>query len=265
MVVERRERMRICPCIDTLYKGAELRDALREIRECGFWGFEFWSAENWDMGEMAELKEALGLQLVNFNCELVSLTDERQRGRFLKSLESAVELGKRLGGNRITVLSGDDTGAPRNVQHASIVAGLKEAAPMLEEEGFMVVLEASNRRVNRPDNYLTSADETFEILDEVGSPSVKMLYDIYHQQISEGDLLARILPNLEKIGHFHAAGVPGRQELHKSEIHYGYVLQKIRDAGYSRWVGLEYFPSVPVRDGLGMVRMLLEQGGQKDD
>ena len=80
---------------------------------------------------MAELKEALGMQLVNFNCELVSLTDERQRGRFLKSLESAVELGKRLGGNRITVLSGDDTGAPRSVQHASIVAGLKEAAPMV--------------------------------------------------------------------------------------------------------------------------------------
>ena len=250
--------MRISPCIDTLYKGAKLRDALREIRECGCQGYEFWSAENWDMGEMAELKEEFGLQLVNFNSELVSLTDAGQRGRFLESLGSAVALGKRLGGNRITVLSGDDTGEPRGVQHASVVAGLKEAAPMLEEEGFMVVLEASNRRVNRPNNYLTSADETFEIMEEVGSPSVKMLYDIYHQQISEGDLLARILPNLEKIGHFHAAGVPNRRELHKSEINYRFLLQEIRNAGCTCWVGLEYFPSMPVRESLQKALDLLE-------
>ena len=94
----------------------------------------------------AEQKEAFGLQLANFNCEPASLADEGQRLLFLKNLEAAVALGKRLGGSRITVLSGDDTGEARGAQHASIVAGLREAAPMLEEEGFMVVLEASNRR-----------------------------------------------------------------------------------------------------------------------
>ncbi|MFG6330917.1 MAG: TIM barrel protein [Lachnospiraceae bacterium] len=251
--------MRISPCIDTLYKGAELTHALREIKECGFQGYEFWSAHNWDMGEMAEQKEAFGLQLANFNCEPASLADEGQRLLFLKNLEAAVALGKRLGGSRITVLSGDDTGEARGAQHASIVAGLREAAPMLEEEGFMVVLEASNRRVNRPNNYLTSADEAFEIIEEVGSPSVRMLYDIYHQQISEGDLLARILPNLEKIGHFHAAGVPNRHELDQCEINYRFLLQKIRSAGCTCWVGLEYFPSVPVKESLIRTMRYLEQ------
>lgn len=249
--------MLISPCIDTLYKNVCLDTALREIRECGYQGFEFWSLRNWDMGEMAELKEELGLELVNFNIEPASLADARQRSLFIDNLAHAVALGKKLKGKRIAVLSGDDTGETRKMQHDSIVAGLKEAAPMLEEEGFTVVLEASNRRVNRPNNYLTEADEAFEIICEVGSPSVRMLYDIYHQQISEGDLLARMIPNIEKIGHFHAAGVPNRHELHLCEINYDFIFQKIQKAEYPYWVGLEYYPSLPVKEGLLMVAAYL--------
>lgn len=249
--------MRISPCIDTLYKNVCLDTALREIKACGYKGFEFWSCSNWDMGEMAELQEELGLELVNFNSEPASLADSRQRSLFIANLENAVAQGKKLNGKRITVLSGDDTGEERRIQHASIVAGLKEAAPMLEEEGFTVVLEASNRRVNRPNNYLTAADEAFEIIREVGSPAVKMLYDIYHQQISEGDLLARMIPNIEKIGHFHAAGVPNRHELHLCEINYDFIFKEIGKTGYPYWVGLEYFPSLPVKEGLMMVAKYL--------
>lgn len=249
--------MRISPCIDTLYKNVCLDTALREIKACGYSGFEFWSCSGWDMGEMAELQEELGLELVNFNMEPASLADSRQRALFLSNLESAVSAGKKLNGKRITVLSGDDTGEARKIQHDSIVEGLREAVPMLEEEGVTVVMEASNRRVNRPNNYLTAADEAFEIIDEVGSPSVRMLYDIYHQQISEGDLLARMIPNIEKIGHFHAAGVPNRHELHLCEINYDFIFKKIAKTGYPYWVGLEYFPSLPVKEGLMMVAKYL--------
>lgn len=251
--------MKISPCIDTIYKGADLGRALREINMCGYSGFEFWSVDNWDMGAMMEYQDELGLEVANFNNEIISLTDSRERSRFLKELEKTVKWSKKLGCKHITVLSGDDTGEPRKRQRESMIAGLREAAAVVEPEGITIVMEASNRRVNRPNNYLTAADEAFDIIHEVGSAQVKMLYDIYHQQISEGDLLSRILPNIRDIGHFHAAGVPGRHELHLCEINYAYVLRQISGTGYQEWVGLEYFPRMKPEESLKSVIKYLEQ------
>ena len=85
-----------------------------------------------------------------------------------------------------------------------------------------------------------------------------MLYDIYHQLISEGDLLSRIIPNIEKIGHFHAAGVPNRHELDECEINYDFVLRRIAETSYDQWVGLEYFPAREPYDGLNRLKAYFE-------
>lgn len=249
--------MKLCPCIDMLYKGYDLKEALLCIKEAGFQGFECWDYNDWGLSRLAEAAEELKLQITNIGPDFASLADAKQRKQFVKEIEKALEAGKRLSAGCLTVLSGDDTGENRTCQHASIVAGLREAAPIAESAGITIVLEASNRRVNRPDNYLTSSDETFEIIDEVGSPFVKMLYDIYHQQISEGDLLSRIIPNIDKIGHFHAAGVPYRHELHLSEINYDFLFQEIQKADYQNWIGLEYQPALPVEDGIERLKKYL--------
>jgi len=242
--------MKISPCIDTVYKGVPLAQALEELSALGYRYFEFWHTGDHDLVEMKGLMEKYGLSLVNFDADEVPLSAPEERENFIRAMERAFQAAELLNAGHITVLSGNDTGAPRRLQHDSLVAGLKAVAPEAERRGVTIVLEASNRRVNRPNNYLTSADEAFQIIDEVGSPQVKMLYDVYHQQISEGDLLSRILPNLQKIGHFHAAGVPDRHELDACEINYDYVLRRIAQAGYDRWVGLEYFPARPPAEGL---------------
>lgn len=242
--------MKICPCIDTVYRGHPLEGALAEIKELGYAGFEFWRFADYDIPEMRRLKDAYGLEVVNLNAPEVSLVDAELRPEFLKQLKTAVAVAKELDCGRITLLSGSDTGKSRPQQRKAMVDTLREAAPLAEEAGVTLVLEASNRRVNRPNNFLTSADEAFEVMERVGSGHVKMLYDIYHQQISEGDLLARILPNLDKIGHFHAAGVPGRHELDQCEINYDYLLRQIAQAGYDGWIGLEYFPTKAPAEGL---------------
>ena len=246
--------MKICPCIDTVFKGVEPEKALRRIRELGYRGFEFWHAEGRDLLQLRRLMDMYGLSLVNFDAQEVPLTQPGQRGAFLEAMALAFEQAEMLGSECITVLSGDDTGEARQLQHRSIVEGLKSVADEAERRGVTIILEASNRRVNRPNNYLTGADEAFGIIDEVGSTHVKMLYDIYHQQISEGDLLSRILPNIGKIGHFHAAGVPRRHELDECEINYDFVLRSIAESSYTRWVGLEYFPKRDAADGLGKLR-----------
>ena len=90
--------------------------------------------------------------------------------------------------------------------------------------------------------YLRTSDEGFAIIREVGSPAVRLLFDVYHQQITEGDILSHILPNIGLIAHFHGAGVPGRHEMTSGELDYASIFAAIDGAGYDRHFGLEYFP-----------------------
>ena len=121
--------------------------------------------------------------------------------------------------------------------------GLREVAPLLEKAELTLVIEPLNERVNHPGYYLVQSDEAFQIIDEVNSDNIKVVFDIYHQQISEGDLIENIRSNIDKIGHFHAAGNPGRHELQKGEIAYPYIFEQIRKAGFAGYVGLEYWPT----------------------
>jgi hydroxypyruvate isomerase len=90
-------------------------------------------------------------------------------------------------------------------------------------------------------------------VDQVGSPNVKLLYDIYHQQITEGNLIATITANIDKISHFHVADVPGRHEPGSGEINYKNVFKSISEAGYDGFVGLEFWPECPDDDALKML------------
>jgi hydroxypyruvate isomerase len=90
--------------------------------------------------------------------------------------------------------------------------------------------------------FLIRSDEAFGIVDEVASPNVKVIFDIYHQQISEGHLIKNIVANIDKIGHFHAAGNPGRNELQKGEINYPEIFKAISETSFEGYVGLEYWP-----------------------
>jgi hydroxypyruvate isomerase len=86
------------------------------------------------------------------------------------------------------------------------------------------------------------SEEAVRFVDAVDSPRVKVVFDIYHQQVSEGHVIANLTANIEKIGHFHAAGNPGRHELTRGELHYPSIFEAIRHTDYDGYVGLEYWP-----------------------
>jgi hydroxypyruvate isomerase len=131
-----------------------------------------------------------------------------------------------------------------------LVDGLKEAAPLLESGEITLVIEPLNELVDHPGYYLVRSDEAFEIVGKVGSDRVKVVYDIYHQQISEGQLIANITSNIDKIAHFHAAGNPGRHELPRGELDYRSIFAAIAQTDYDGYVGLEYWPVDPPLSGL---------------
>ena len=145
----------------------------------------------------------------------------------------------------------------RASQHASVVEGLKRAHQLCAANGITMILEVINTLAaveplnptgnNHADYYLDRTAEAFEIVREVGGPFLKILYDMYHVQIMEGNLIETIRRHIGDIGHFHVGDVPGRHEPGTGEIHYANVFRAIRETGFQDYAAMEY---VPAKDAL---------------
>jgi hydroxypyruvate isomerase len=112
--------------------------------------------------------------------------------------------------------------------------------------------------VDHPGYFLNHSSLGFELVRQVGSPSLQLLYDIYHMQVMEGNLIPTLTGNLDVIGHVHVADTPGRNQPGTGEINYPVVLGKLREAGYQGYVGFEFSPTVPSTEAAARARALVE-------
>jgi len=221
----------------------ERTEQIAAVGEAGLPACEFPHCSPQDVDAIIAAKEQAGVAIAAFAIAAeqgildVSLAEE-----FVRCTQEAVEVAHRLEVKVLICGPGEeDTSRPRSEQHAAVVACLQAAAPVAEAAGITLALEPVNVIVDHPGQYLSESAEAFEILDEVGSPNVKLLYDIYHQQVTEGNLIATITSHIDQIAHFHLADVPGRHEPGTGEINWENVLGAIDEAGYEGYVGLEYF------------------------
>ena len=165
---------------------------------------------------------------------------EDSRQPFIEALKETIRAAKVMGVPNIIATTGNErTDVCREKQHEIVVETLKQMAPYANEAGVMIVLEPLNVLVNHPGHFLVTSKEGFEMIREVDSPSCRLLFDIYHQQVSEGNLIANIREGIDLIGHFHIADNPGRMEPGTGEINYEKVFQAIQETGYSRWLAFE--------------------------
>lgn len=151
---------------------------------------------------------------------------------------------------------GQDTGEARAYQHEAIVETLRQAKPILEDSGVTVMLEPLNTYVDHAGYYLWSSLEGFEIIREVDHPLVKIVYDIYHQQVMEGNIITNITNNLDCIAHLHSAGHPGRHELQYGENNYNVIFDAVDKSGYTGACGLEYRPILDPVESLKEVKRI---------
>ena len=159
---------------------------------------------------------------------------------FVDAVKETLEVCKRLGCKSIIVTTGNERAdVSRDVQKANVIKALKKGAEIVRGSGVKLVLEPLNILVDHKGYFLVTTDEAVEILDAVGSDDVLLLFDIYHQQISEGNLINNIKNNILYIGHMHVADVPGRKEPGTGEINYANVFKAIENAGYEYFVTYE--------------------------
>ena len=232
-------------CIDMIMTGIPFLDRMEAVKRLGYPAFEFWEWKNKDVAAILRKKNDLGLEIATMmGSGWKHMNTQEARKTFVTEIQASLTTAKRLGAKTLIVTTGfEDKHLTRAEQHANYVAALKAAAPFAEQAQVPLVLEPLNTKVDHPGYYLQTAREGFEILDEVGSPAVKMLFDIYHHQIMEGNVIQDITKNVSKIAHFHVADVPGRHEPGTGEINYANVFRAIAASGYSGFVGLEFKPS----------------------
>lgn len=244
-------KMKPSVCIDAVFEGVATEEAIRQVAALGCGAIEFWCWWEKDIAQINALCAELGLSVAACCTKFVSLVQPEKRDEYLAGLEESIAAAKRLGCRTLISQVGDFIpGQDRASQHQSLVDGLKESAKLLEGSGVTLAIEPLNELVDHAGYYLVRSDETFQIIDEVGSSSVKVTFDIYHQQISEGHLVHNIGTHIDKIAHFHAAGNPGRNELDSGEIHYPEIVRALKATNYDGYFGLEYWPKRPAAEGL---------------
>ena len=171
------------------------------------------------------------------------LNDKSMHAKFIEDFKANIKAAAEYKWPNVICMAGDRKGIGDDEGMDNCHAILEEAVKIAEDSGVTICMELLNSRVNHPGYMCDKSAWGFELCRRVNSPRFKMLYDIYHMQIMEGDLIATIRKNIDWIGHFHTAGVPGRHELDEDqEIYYPAVMRAIAETGYSGYVAHEYSP-----------------------
>lgn len=241
--------------------GNDLVDQLKFMYDRGFRALEDNRMKNRsvdDQNRIAKTMEKLGMKMGVFVAHQIywkepglASGDENKREEFLTQVKESVEVAKRINAKWMTVVPGQvDLRQDMGYQTANVVESLRRACDILEPHGLVMVLEPLNF-FNHPGLFLTKIGQAYDICRSVDSPSCKILFDIYHQQIQEGNLIPNINKAWSEIGYFQCGDNPGRKEPTTGEINYYNVFKHIyeKEGGRNMIVGMEHGNSMKGGDG----------------
>jgi hydroxypyruvate isomerase len=241
------------------HAGDNLIDQLKFMADQGFTALEDNGMPNRSPEEQEQIGKALadlgmtmGVFVATGDFRNVTFASDQQevREKLLQDMQRAVEISKRVNAKWCTVVPGRyDERLEWDYQTVNVIDNLKRCAEIVEPAGLIMVLEPLNPWKDHPGLFLTKIPQTFMICKAVASPSCKILFDIYHQQITEGNLI----PNMERawseIAYFQVGDNPGRKEPTTGEINYKNVFKYIHGKGFDGIVGMEHGNSQPGKEG----------------
>lgn len=242
---------------DVFWEDLALEKRIPKIAECGYRYMETWLG-----GDAGQLK-TIGRIGKDNNVELVSIvmnfsTDDAVApirrdclDAFLARIDEYSDNALAAGCRQGIVTAGQSVGGKNyQEQRAALVDAMRKAGTLAAAKGFRLNLEMLNTEVDHAGYFLSSPQDGVAIVKEVGLDNVKTLYDIYHMGIMTGNQTVFIRENIDWIGHFHSAGIPGRHELYNGETNYPFILDAIEKSGYRGYFGLEYLPLLESSESL---------------
>lgn len=220
-------------------------EKIKVAAEMGFPAIEFWPYDNKPIAEAAKLLKDLNVAVSQFTAwgfgtKLNNPASDHED--FAQAIAESCDVADTIDCSLFTVVIGNDIpGVTKEEMHAAAVRGLKKVAGLCESRGKTIIIEPMNPR-NHPNHCLYGSHDAIAICQAVGSPAVKINWDLYHMQIVEGDLCMRMREGFEYIGYLQLADNPGRHEPGTGEVNYTRVFQEIKSLGYKGFVGLECTP-----------------------
>ncbi len=249
----------------TVFQKLPFEHRLEKVAEAGYKYVELvgeyqkWSED--DFRKANAKRRELGISFDTTAGLAHGVGDPNQRDAFLADLRKELPIMEKIECPAIIVMSGDVVdGMQRERQHQSCIEGLNRAVELVERKNVRLLLENIDPEEN-PKYYLTSVAEGFQIVEAVNHPQVKFLYDFFHEQIAEGNLIAKLEKHIDKVGLVHIADVPGRHEPGTGEINYENIFRTLARLKYNRFVAMEFLPTGDAVQSLRAAREMAIRAG----
>jgi len=249
-----------------LNKNGTFEQNLERIAQAGYTQIELvneykaWSEP--DSRRILARMQALGVTVDAMAGMTLGFADPAGGDAFLAELNGLIPMARRLGCRQIILLSGkllNSSGSSQNAsmqnsaQHTASIETLKRAAQVLSGAGLVGVIEPIDRLEN-PTIYLDGVTEAFDLVKAVDSPAIRVLYDLYHEQRTHGNLIPKLEDNIALVGLIHVADVPGRHEPGTGEVNYGSIYRKLAELKYKGTIAMEFYPTGDVVETLRSAR-----------
>jgi hydroxypyruvate isomerase len=224
------------------YNFLSLEELCQTVKKFDFAAIDLVGPKEWNI-----LKKH-GVDSSMCNGAEISLTegwnDKQYHPTLIKNYTEHINLVADAGYKNLICFSGNRKGMDDETGMKNCVEGLKQIMPLAEKRGVIIQMELFNSKVNHPDYMCDKSTWGVELCKRLGSPNFKLLYDIYHMQVNEGDVIRTITDNHQYFGHYHTAGVPGRHEIDESqELYYPAIMNAIVNTGYKGYVAQEFIPT----------------------
>ncbi len=225
------------------YNFISLEELCKAVKEIGFNAIDLIGPKDWPILQKYGIYSSMC-----YIAGKVSLTEGWNNPKFhdqlVKDYEEVIPLMVKAGYKNLICFSGNRNGMDDETGLKNCTEGLKKILPLAEKNGIIIQMELLNSKVNHKDYMCDKTPWGVELCKRLGSGNFKLLYDIYHMQVDEGDVIATIKKSHEYIGHYHTAGVPGRHEIDESqELYYPAIMRAIVETGFKGYVAQEFIPT----------------------